>query len=164
MNTNSIERIGPLHFHAADATGMVSYRTHIERYRFTNQRCVRASALDIGCGVGYVATIFLSDGGIFATFVPVTPSANLRHVNDFTTLSLKGPLAEAQFEIFDDTLQVQTFSLLSVILPREKRLRDVRRSLIQFYAKAPARLGLRLRSLLIDRCANRYITLGCRKS
>ena len=48
-----------------------------------------------------------------------------------------GPLAEAEFEIFDEMLQVETFSPFSVILPREMRLRDVRRSLIQVYARLP---------------------------
>lgn len=114
---------------------------------------------------GRVHDVFLRAGGIFVTSAPVTPSVDFNpyHCNDFSPASFKAMVTKAGFEIIDEYLQVQHFNPLSILMRKEQRLQDARRNVLGYYAENPGKLALRLRSILMDGFANKYLTLACRK-
>lgn len=113
-----------------------------------------------------VADVYIRERGAFVTSVPVTPSVDFNpyHRTDFTPSSFRRMVEKAGFEVTHELLQVQPYNSISVLLRREGRMQDARRSIVHFYAQNPSKLTLRLRSLLVDGFSNKYLTLACRKS
>jgi SAM-dependent methyltransferase len=113
-----------------------------------------------------VADVYLRKRGTFVTSVPVTPSVDFNpyHRMDFTPSSFRRMVENAGFVVTHELLQVQPYNPISVLLRREGRMQDARRSVPRFSAQNPSKLTPRLRSLLVDGFSNKYLTLACRKS
>jgi SAM-dependent methyltransferase len=107
----------------------------------------------------------LKVNGLFVGSVPITPSvdANPHHLHDFTASSFRKLLADASLEEVDSLLQRQPFNPLAIVTCKEKRLSDMRRSLLSYYASHPRALLKRITSTLVDGFNNRYLTIVARK-
>jgi cyclopropane fatty-acyl-phospholipid synthase-like methyltransferase len=109
-----------------------------------------------------VTTRLLRRDGIFIGSVPVTPSmdANPHHLHDFTAASFRELLAGNSLAEFDHLHQVQPYRLLSVIARTERRMQNMRRNIWGFYWRHPQKALLRVKSVLMDGCNNKYLTIA----
>jgi 2-polyprenyl-3-methyl-5-hydroxy-6-metoxy-1,4-benzoquinol methylase len=107
----------------------------------------------------------LKPGGMLIASVPITPSvdANPHHVTDFSAKSFQRLLSEAGFSITDKFLQIQKYKAGSILMRKEKRAKSIRTNLGQWYASHPSKLWLRIWSLMIDGCVNKYMTVKALK-
>lgn len=103
-------------------------------------------------------------GGVLVVSVPVTPSVDVNpyHQNDFTRRRLYDLAARYELTVLAALDQVQAYSPARVLLGRERRLTDTRRNLLSYYSRSPAKAWLRLKSILTDGFANKYLTLAVR--
>ena len=111
-----------------------------------------------------VTTRLLRPGGIFIASVPVTPSmdANPHHRHDFTAHSFRKLLASHSLIEFDRLYQVQPYSPVAVITKSEERMRSMRPNILAYYRRHPHKALLRLKSLVLDGFANKYLTIAAR--
>jgi 2-polyprenyl-3-methyl-5-hydroxy-6-metoxy-1,4-benzoquinol methylase len=236
MDYNTLERIVPDQLAPDEATGMETYKIHLERYMFAKDH-VYGDVLDAACGVGYGARIIaehprvhsvsavdidplsiayareryqnekisffeadlysfrraqkfdcivsletiehvpypdkllshfhdlLRPGGTFIASVPITPSvdANPHHLTDFTLGSFLKLLKDTGFEVEEKFIQIQPFSLISIITGREKRASNLRKNILRWYVSHPGSLVKRIWSTLLFGFSNRYATVRARR-
>jgi 2-polyprenyl-3-methyl-5-hydroxy-6-metoxy-1,4-benzoquinol methylase len=101
----------------------------------------------------------LARGGRFIASVPVTPSmdANPYHLHDFTTRSFRKIFIDAGFKEVHSFIQVQRYNPIVMVQRKEERTRGLRNNLLAYYRQHPQKLWLRLRSVLTDGFANKYM-------
>ncbi|WP_275830598.1 class I SAM-dependent methyltransferase [Paraflavitalea sp. CAU 1676] len=101
----------------------------------------------------------LAKGGRFIASAPITPSmdANPYHLQDFTGKSFRQLFFDAGFREVASFVQVQRFNPLPLLNRKEKRSKDLRRNVLRYYADHPNKLLLRLRSIVKDGFANKYL-------
>lgn len=106
----------------------------------------------------------LTDDGIFIGSVPVTPSVDVNpyHLTDFTRTSFLKLLNESGFEVIDELMQVQKFSVVKIASGKEHRLDDMRQNLPSYYLKNPSAALKRAWSTVRYGFTNRYLTVLCR--
>ena len=236
MDYNTLERIVPDQLAPDEATGMETYRIHLERYEFAKNN-VYGNILDAACGVGYgthliaahsrvnsvvgvdidpssiayareryhnekinffeadiysfkgeqkfdcivsLETIehvpypdklllhfhnLLQPKGLLIASVPVTPSvdANPHHLTDFTLGTFLKLLKDTGFEVEERFIQIQPFSLISIVTGREKRATSLRKNILWWYIKHPGSFIKRIWSTLLFGFSNRYATVKARR-
>jgi len=103
--------------------------------------------------------------GVLIISAPVTPSTdgNPYHFSDFTYLGFKKMLLESGFEIFNELLQNQPYSVREIFFSKNRRLTQARRGLGKYYLQNPGKLFARISSLFKDGFNNKYLSLALRK-
>jgi len=103
----------------------------------------------------------LAKGGRFIASAPVTPSmdANPFHQNDFTIKSFKKLFTSAGLVEIDSLIQVQQYKAFTMISKKEGRGEDLRKGMVAYYLKNPVKFFTRLKSLLTDGFANKYLVV-----
>jgi 2-polyprenyl-3-methyl-5-hydroxy-6-metoxy-1,4-benzoquinol methylase len=101
----------------------------------------------------------LVQGGRFIASVPVTPSmdANPYHLHDFTIKNFKKIFVRAGFKELHSYIQVQPYTLFSIITRSEQRSEQLRKNLARYYWQHPGKLILRLQSILKEGFTNKYL-------
>lgn len=114
--------------------------------------------------IKHLHNILKEDGKLICS-VPVTPSvdANPYHLNDFTERSFGQLLAANGFIIQQKIIQVQPFSLFSVLNKKEKRSEELRRNLWLYYFTHPASFLKRIYATILYGFCNRYLVVMCVK-
>lgn len=114
--------------------------------------------------IKHLNNILKQDGKLICS-VPVTPSvdANPYHLNDFTERRFEQLLSANGFVIQKKMIQVQPFSLFSVLNKKEKRSEELRKNLGLYYITHPASLLKRIYSTLRYGFCNRYLVVMCTK-
>lgn len=114
--------------------------------------------------IKHLHNILKEDGKLICS-VPVTPSvdANPYHLNDFTERSFGQLLSVNGFVIQQKMIQVQPFTLFSVLNKKEKRAEELRKNLWLYYFTHPASLFKRIDSAMRFGFTNRYLVLMCTK-
>ena len=236
IDYNTLERIVPDQLAPDEATGMETYKIHLERYEFAKNN-VYGNILDAACGVGYGAHLMashpnvnsvvavdidpssiayarkryhnekinffeadiylfkrvqkfdcivsletiehvpypdklllhfhdlLQSKGLLIASVPITPSvdANPHHLTDFTLGTFLKLLKDTGFEVEDRFIQIQPFSLISIITGQEKRATSLRKNILGWYINHPGSLMKRIWSTLLFGFSNRYVTVKARR-
>ena len=108
----------------------------------------------------------LKKDGVLIVSAPVTPSTdgNPHHLSDFTASSFKKLFITSGFSIESEFIQVQSFSLKSIVHSNNQRLSKTRKNIGKYYLRHPGVFLARIRSLFIDGLNNKYMTLALRKS
>lgn len=98
-------------------------------------------------------------GGRFIASVPVTPSmdANPYHLHDFTVRSFRKMFTDAGLREIDSFIQVQRYNPFVMAQRKEERTKGLRKNLLDYYRQHPKKLWLRLKSVLTDGFANKYM-------
>ncbi|MBK7594037.1 MAG: class I SAM-dependent methyltransferase [Gemmatimonadetes bacterium] len=107
----------------------------------------------------------LREDGVLVTSVPVTPSvdANPHHRTDFTEASLLALGRAVGLEPVAMLRQVQPYSPIAVVSRTERRTRDLRPSLLQYYLHHPTAAWRRLWATLRHGFTNHYLTVAWTK-
>jgi SAM-dependent methyltransferase len=100
-------------------------------------------------------------GGRLIASVPTTPSvdANPHHKHDFTERSFRRMFTSRGLRELACQRQLQPFNPIQVLTRKEKRLADLRPSLMRYYAAHPSAAIKRAWSTVVDGFNNRYITV-----
>jgi 2-polyprenyl-3-methyl-5-hydroxy-6-metoxy-1,4-benzoquinol methylase len=108
----------------------------------------------------------LKNEGVLIVSAPVTPSTdgNPHHLSDFSASSFKRLFGPSGFIIISEFMQVQSFTLKSVLHSNNQRLAKTRKNMAGYYFLHPGVFFARIRSLWIDGLNNKYMTLVLRKS
>jgi 2-polyprenyl-3-methyl-5-hydroxy-6-metoxy-1,4-benzoquinol methylase len=103
----------------------------------------------------------LKTGGRLTASVPVTPSvdANPHHRSNFTARKFMQMGEKFSLRRIETFSQVQPYSPSSILLRRERRTENLRRSIPMFYLYHPSHFFLRIWSLVQDGFANKYVTV-----
>ena len=101
----------------------------------------------------------LVKGGRFIASAPITPSmdANPYHLHDFTISSFKKMFLDAGLKEVDFFIQIQRYHPLPLLRRKEKRSKDLRRSILRYYVNHPNKFFLRIGSLFKDGFTNKYL-------
>jgi SAM-dependent methyltransferase len=101
----------------------------------------------------------LVKGGRFIASAPITPSidANPYHLHDFTISSFKKMFFDAGLKEVDSYIQIQRFNPIPLLRRKEKRSKDLRRSILRYYVNHPNKFFLRIGSLFKDGFTNKYL-------
>ncbi|MGZ3924122.1 MAG: class I SAM-dependent methyltransferase [Flavisolibacter sp.] len=101
----------------------------------------------------------LLPGGRFIASVPITPSmdANCYHLHDFNINTFKNMFLETGLKEVNSFIQVQRYRPFAMLSKKESRSKDLRKNLLGYYLRHPHKLWLRLRSLITDGFANKYL-------
>jgi 2-polyprenyl-3-methyl-5-hydroxy-6-metoxy-1,4-benzoquinol methylase len=104
----------------------------------------------------------LAPGGRIVFSVPITPSVDINpyHRWDFTRSSALELAERNGLYTLETLVQVQAYSLLKMLMGRERRLTDTRKGLIGFYARMPDKAWQRCRSIFTDGFRNKYLTIA----
>jgi 2-polyprenyl-3-methyl-5-hydroxy-6-metoxy-1,4-benzoquinol methylase len=107
----------------------------------------------------------LRTDGFLIVSAPVTPSTdgNPHHLSDFSVSSFKKLFESYGFIMASEFIQVQPFSLKSILHSNNQRLSKTRKNIWTYYFRNPRVFLARIRSLLIYGFNNRYMTLALRK-
>ena len=107
----------------------------------------------------------LKTDGVLIISAPVTPSTdgNPHHMSDFSVSSFKHLFETSGFILESELLQVQPFSLKSILYPDNQRLSKTRKNIGKYYVRHPGVFLARIRSLFTDGLNNKYMTLTLRK-
>ena len=107
----------------------------------------------------------LKKDGILIISAPVTPSTdgNPHHFSDFTVSRFKKLFETSGFIIESEFVQVQSFSLKSILHSDNQRLSKTRKNIVKYYFRHPGVFLARIRSLFVDGLNNKYMTLALRK-
>jgi 2-polyprenyl-3-methyl-5-hydroxy-6-metoxy-1,4-benzoquinol methylase len=107
----------------------------------------------------------LKEDGVLIVSAPVTPSTdgNPHHLSDFSASGLKKLFKTSGFVIESELIQVQPFTLKSILHSNNQRLSKTRKNIWKYYFRHPRVFFARIRSLLTDGFNNRYMTLALRK-
>lgn len=105
-------------------------------------------------------------GGRLIASVPTTPSvdANPHHTHDFTERSFRRIFTALGLREVANQRQVQPFNPVQILTRKEKRLADLRPSLVKYYAANPRAAFKRAWSTMVDGFNNRYITIVWEKT
>jgi len=118
--------------------------------------------------ISFVKNLYalLKNNGILIVSAPVTPSrdGNPHHLSDFSPAGFKRLFETSGFTLKSEFIQVQPYSLKSIMYPKNKRLSQTRQHIGRFYLHHPLIFFNRIRSLLVDGFNNKYMTLALRKS
>jgi 2-polyprenyl-3-methyl-5-hydroxy-6-metoxy-1,4-benzoquinol methylase len=108
----------------------------------------------------------LKKEGVLIISAPVTPSTdgNPHHTSDFTVSRFKKLLESSGFIIKSEFIQVQPFTLKSILHSDNQRLSKTRKNIGMYYLRHPGVLFARIWSLFTDGLNNKYMTLALRKS
>ncbi len=121
---------------------------------------------DPGALVARLAAL-VRPGGVLVASVPTTPSVdwNPHHRHDFTERSFRLLVAaRAPGLVAGDALrQVQPVSLRALLARRERRMGDLRRSPLAYYAAQPGAALRRALATLRWGLTNRYVTIAWRR-
>ena len=102
--------------------------------------------------------------GILIASVPTTPSVDLNphHLHDFSEKSFRQLVKRHTCGLREIGVfrQHQPVSLGAVLLRRERRMGDLRRGLIRYYARHPEAMLRRMGAMLRFGMSNRYATLA----
>jgi 2-polyprenyl-3-methyl-5-hydroxy-6-metoxy-1,4-benzoquinol methylase len=120
---------------------------------------------DAGLFVKKLDSLLKKDGMLIVS-APVTPSTdgNPHHLTDFTVSSFKKLFETSGFIVESEFIQVQSFSLKSILHSDNQRLSKTRKNIGKYYFRHPGVFLARIRSLFTDGLNNKYITLALRKS
>jgi SAM-dependent methyltransferase len=101
----------------------------------------------------------LVSGSRFIASVPVTPSmdANPYHLHDFSRKAFYKKFTDAGFRPIQSFIQKQPYSPFTILGRKEVRSKDLRKGIIAYYFRHPAKFFLRLRSLCADGFTNKYL-------
>src|SRR5579863_3815391 len=107
----------------------------------------------------------LKKDGVLIISAPVTPSTdgNPHHLSDFSVSSFKRLFESSGCVIESEFMQVQPFTLKSILHSKNQRLSKTRKNVWKYYFRRPGVFFARIRSLLKDGFNNRYLTLVLRK-
>jgi 2-polyprenyl-3-methyl-5-hydroxy-6-metoxy-1,4-benzoquinol methylase len=107
----------------------------------------------------------LKKDGVLIVSAPVTPSTdgNPHHLSDFSVSRFKKLFESSGFIIESEFIQVQPFSLKSILHSDNQRLSKTRKNIVKYYFLHPRVFLARIRSLFTDGLNNRYMTLALRK-
>ena len=119
---------------------------------------------DTGLFVKKLHSLLKKDGVIIIS-APVTPSTdgNPHHLSDFSVSRFKNLFKTSGFIIESEFIQVQPFSLKSILHPNNQRLSKTRKNIWKYYFRHPGIFLARIRSLFTDGLNNKYMTLALRK-
>jgi 2-polyprenyl-3-methyl-5-hydroxy-6-metoxy-1,4-benzoquinol methylase len=108
----------------------------------------------------------LKKEGILIISAPVTPSTdgNPHHLSDFSRSRFKKLFVASGFTIKSEFIQVQPFTLKSILYSKNKRLSQTRQNIGRYYYRHPGIFFARIRSLLMDGLNNKYLTLAMLKT
>ncbi len=111
--------------------------------------------------IAHLKTLLKNDGILIGS-VPVTPSvdANPHHLSDFTERSFRKMFTKLGFEEIIAFPQVQSYSPFNIVTRKEKRMKQMRHNLLQYYITHPQSLGKRIFSIFTDGFNNRYLTIA----
>jgi SAM-dependent methyltransferase len=120
---------------------------------------------DTGLFVKKLHSLLKKDGALIVS-APVTPSTdgNPHHLTDFSVSGFKKLFKTSGFIIESEFLQVQPFSLKSILHSKNQRLSKTRKNIGKYYFRHPSVFLARIRSLFRDGLNNKYMTLALRKS
>jgi 2-polyprenyl-3-methyl-5-hydroxy-6-metoxy-1,4-benzoquinol methylase len=107
----------------------------------------------------------LKKSGVLIISAPVTPSTdgNPYHLSDFTSSGFKKLLLDFGFEIQNELLQIQPYSILEILYSNNTRLTQTRRGLGKYYLQNPGKLFARIGSIIKDGFNNKYLCLVLHK-
>jgi 2-polyprenyl-3-methyl-5-hydroxy-6-metoxy-1,4-benzoquinol methylase len=108
----------------------------------------------------------LKKDGVLIVSAPVTPSTdgNPHHLSDFSPARIKKLFNTSGFTIQSELMQVQPYSLKSILYSKNKRLSQTRQHIGRYYLQHPIVFFARIRSLVVEGFNNKYLTLALRKS
>jgi 2-polyprenyl-3-methyl-5-hydroxy-6-metoxy-1,4-benzoquinol methylase len=108
----------------------------------------------------------LKKEGVLIISAPVTPSTdgNPHHISDFTASRFKKLLERSGFIIKSEFIQIQPFTLKSILHSDNQRLSKTRKNIGMYYFRHPGVFFARIRSLFMDGLNNKYMTLALHKS
>jgi len=120
---------------------------------------------DTGLFVKKLHSLLRKDG-VLVVSAPVTPSTdgNPHHLSDFSVPRFKKLFETSGFIVESEFVQVQPFSLKSILHSSNQRLSKTRKNILKYYFRHPEVFLARLRSLITDGLNNKYMTLALRKS
>jgi hypothetical protein len=72
-------------------------------------------------------------------------------------------LKDTGFEVEERFIQIQPFSLISIVTGREKRATSLRKNILWWYIKHPGSFIKRIWSTLLFGFSNRYATVKARR-
>jgi SAM-dependent methyltransferase len=117
--------------------------------------------------ISFVKNLYslLKNEGVIIISAPVTPSTdgNPHHLSDFSPSGFRRIFELSGFTLISEFIQVQPYSLKSILYPKNKRLSQTRKNVGRFYMRHPLIFFNRIRSLLSDGFNNKYMTLALRK-
>jgi 2-polyprenyl-3-methyl-5-hydroxy-6-metoxy-1,4-benzoquinol methylase len=101
----------------------------------------------------------LKHGGRIIASAPITPSmdANPYHLQDFTRKSFKRLFREAGLKEVHSTIQYQKYNPFALLLKKQQQSRVMRKNMMHYYFKNPSKFFLRIKSILVDGFANKYL-------
>jgi 2-polyprenyl-3-methyl-5-hydroxy-6-metoxy-1,4-benzoquinol methylase len=107
----------------------------------------------------------LKKDGVLIISAPVTPSTdgNPHHLSDFSVSGFKNLFKTSGFIIESEFLQLQPFSLKTILHSNNRRLSKTRKNIGKYYFRHPGVFLARIRSLIADGLNNKYMTLVLRK-
>ncbi len=107
----------------------------------------------------------LEAGGLFIASAPVTPSmdANPYHLQDFTASTFRKLFETSGLAEVDSFEQIQRYKPLQLFNKKTDRDHDLRKNLLTYYFKNPAKAWLRIRSVFKDGFVNKYLVVVFKK-
>ena len=151
---------GPrVRFHASDAMGFEDPEGFDSIVSLETVEHVAAP----GALIAHLSTLLRPEGVLIAS-VPTTPSVDLNphHLHDFSERSFRNLVRQSTHGLEEIGVfrQRQPVSLTAVLLRRERRMGDLRRGLLTYYARHPKAMLRRIAATLRFGLANHYATLA----